>query len=374
MSIEVHILGTAGARPSSTRQVSGSLVSCEEGIVVVDAGEGFQTRFLQQRKRMKRHEDYHLKPSKVAVLCLSHGHLDHTWGVLPWLQSMALDNRKQPLLILGPTTNLVIDALLNNRPLPDEMPNSDLAIQFQFWQQLGAFSSNLGYPVRWVLGAVEESRWIEFQEGGKVVELSDMPQPEGWYLNRIEALPTVPSMPSCAWQLSAFAKPGKFDRAMAEELKLTDSERGKLAAGEDIEHNGELLLSKNFRGQGSSPLSVVISGDTSEMASGIISLDNCSVLIHEATFLDEYSKHADDYLHSTASGAARTAIQCGAGHLVLTHYGARIKDTNESKSEAIKVLANSEISVTAADDGDRILVDDNGDVLHLSWTGNGWNS
>ncbi|MEC8541743.1 MAG: hypothetical protein VXY53_07885, partial [Candidatus Thermoplasmatota archaeon] len=80
------------------------------------------------------------------------------------------------------------------------------------------------------------------------------------------------------------------------------------------------------------------------------------------------------YLHSTASGAARTAIQCGAGHLVLTHYGARIKDTNESKSEAIKVLANSEISVTAADDGDRILVDDNGDVLHLSWTGNGWNS
>ena len=58
----------------------------------------------------------------------------------------------------------------------------------------------------------------------------------------------------------------------------------------------------------------------------------------------------------------------------MTHYGARIKDTNESKSEAIKVLANSEISVTAADDGDRILVDDNGDVLHLSWTGNGWNS
>ena len=374
MSIEVHILGTAGARPSSIRQVSGSLISCQEGIAVVDAGEGFQTRFLQQRKRMKSHEDYYLKPSKVAVLCLSHGHLDHTWGVLPWLQSMALDSRKQPLLVLGPTTNLVIEALLNNSPLPEATPHSDLAIQYQFWQQLGAFSSNLGYPVRWVLGAVKESRWIEFQDGGKVVELAEMPQPEGWRHNRLEALPTVHSMPSCAWQLSSFAKPGRFDRGMAEELKLTDLERGKLAAGEDINHNGELLQSKNFRGQGSGPLSVVISGDTSEMASGITSLDSCSVLIHEATFLDEYSKHAEDYLHSTASGAARTALECGARHLVLTHYGARIKQTDESTSEAMRVLANSEISVTAANDGDRILVDDTGVVHHLSWMGNGWSS
>ena len=89
MGIEVHILGTASARPSSIRQVSGSIISCQDGIAVVDAGEGFQTRFFEQRKRMKLHAKYHLKPSKVGVLCLSHGHLDHTWGVLPWLQSMA---------------------------------------------------------------------------------------------------------------------------------------------------------------------------------------------------------------------------------------------------------------------------------------------
>ena len=40
----------------------------------------------------------------------------------------------------------------------------------------------------------------------------------------------------------------------------------------------------------------------------------------------------------------------------------------------MKVLANSKISVTAANDGDRILVGDNGVVHHLSWMGNGWNS
>ena len=68
MSIEVHILGTSSARPTSIRQVSGNLISCHDGIVVVDAGEGFQTRFFEQRKRMKQHDKYHLKPSKVSAL------------------------------------------------------------------------------------------------------------------------------------------------------------------------------------------------------------------------------------------------------------------------------------------------------------------
>ena len=102
MTLEVHILGTSSARPTSIRQVSGSLISCRDGIAVIDAGEGFQSRFATQRKRMKSFETYNLRSSKVDVLCLTHGHLDHTWGVLPWLQSMALDNRNQPLLVIGP--------------------------------------------------------------------------------------------------------------------------------------------------------------------------------------------------------------------------------------------------------------------------------
>ena len=49
--MELHILGTSSARPTGSRQVSGSLVQCEDGIMVIDAGEGFQTRYAMQRKR-----------------------------------------------------------------------------------------------------------------------------------------------------------------------------------------------------------------------------------------------------------------------------------------------------------------------------------
>ena len=372
MSIEVHILGTSAARPTGNRQVSGSLISCQDGIAIVDAGEGFQSRFAIQRKRMKTYEKYHLKSSKVSVLCLTHGHLDHTWGVLPWLQSLALDNRNQPLLVIGPTTIEVIDALLEKRPLPNETPQSDLAVQYQFWHKLGGISSILGYPVKWVLGAVNEGRWIEFTDSGEIIELSEMPQPEGWRHNRIEPLPTIHTIPSCAWKLSTARKKGKFNRQRAIELGLSEDETAILAAGKNLQHNEDLLLSKEFRGSEIESLSIVISGDTSEMAPGITSLNGCDLLIHEATFLDDFSQHADDYLHSTASGAARTAIACGAKHLVLTHYGARIKQTDESLSEAKSVLSDSQTTLSAARDGDRILIENPNEITHLYWRNDGW--
>ena len=89
-------------------------------------------------------------------------------------------------------------------------------------------------------------------------------------------------------------------------------------------------------------------------------------------FLDDLAQHAQDYLHSTASGAARTAIACGAKHLVLTHYGARIKQTGPSLDEAMSALANSEIGLSAAWDGDRVLVEESGEVSHLYWRDDGW--
>ncbi|MED6338505.1 MAG: formyltransferase family protein, partial [Candidatus Thermoplasmatota archaeon] len=67
---------------------------------------------------------------------------------------------------------------------------------------------------------MNEGRWIEFTDSGEVIELSEMPQPEGWRYNRIEALPTIHTIPSCAWKLSTARKKGKFNRQRAIELGL----------------------------------------------------------------------------------------------------------------------------------------------------------
>ena len=128
--LEVHVLGTGSARPTPDRAVSGSLIKGPDGIAVIDAGEGFQTRYAHQRRRLKQFAvGTTLKPSMVDVLAFTHGHLDHTWGALPWLQSMSLENRQKPLLVLGPTSPEAMDALLEGDPLPEAVPSADLARQ-----------------------------------------------------------------------------------------------------------------------------------------------------------------------------------------------------------------------------------------------------
>ena len=128
MAIDVHVLGTASARPTNDRAVSGSLVKGPNGIAVIDAGEGFQTRFANQRRHLKTSGSGDtLKPGRVNVLAFTHGHLDHTWGALPWLQSMDLENRQQPLLVIGPTSLDAIEALKQGAPFPEHIPSADLA-------------------------------------------------------------------------------------------------------------------------------------------------------------------------------------------------------------------------------------------------------
>lgn len=376
MRMELHILGTSSARPTGHRQVSGSLLQCEEGIMVIDAGEGFQMRYANQRKRLKLHDKGNtLRASRVHVVCLTHGHLDHTWGLLPWMHTMALDKRETPLLILGPTSSEVFDAVLNGDAIPASAPSAELARQIRGWQELGATTESLGYSVRWILGDVSANRWLEMGDDGGATLLDTMPQPKGWKKNRIQPLATHHTVPSCAWMLESKGGAGKFNRLKAAELRLTDEQKGQLSSGNDITMaDGTLLKADDFRGQERPNTRIVVSGDTAEMADGITSISDVDVLVHESTFIDEAQQWADEFLHSTSTGAARTALACNARHLVLTHFSARLKNAIIPLSEAKDLFDSSDVSVSAADDGDRIKISENGAISHLVWSDDGWSS
>ena len=62
---------------------------------------------------------------------------------------------------------------------------------------------------------------------------------------------------------------------------------------------------------------LVVSGDTA--SPGLDSdLPGPDVLVHEATYLEEHADRAEGHLHSTAAGAARTALHLDARGLALT--------------------------------------------------------
>ena len=373
MALDVHVLGTASARPTPDRAVSGSLVKGPDGIAVIDAGEGFQTRYGQQRRRLKKHSvGSTLKPSAVDVLAFTHGHLDHTWGALPWLQSMDLENRQSPLLVLGPTSSDAIEALLQGASLPDSVAPADLARQWSAWFSLGG--GGIRFPIRWVLGDVLADRWVEIDPQTRVVSLLEsMPQPQGWTNSTLSPLPTSHTVPSCGWMVRQHAMAGKFDRARADDLQLPSKQRAMLARGEDVQAaDGSTLEAAWFRGGERAAISVLISGDTESKPPAWVADVSPTVLIHEATFLDEQQAKAEEHQHSTATGATASALAVGASVLALTHYSNRIKSSSKVQGEAEKVADG--MPVVALNDNDRLVVDDGGGVDHLVWTKEGWTS
>lgn len=373
MTIDVHVLGTASARPTIQRAVSGSVVACDDGLVVVDAGEGFQSRFEHHRKRLKVSGLARLRPHRIGALLFTHGHLDHTWGALPWLQTMSLDRREPAMLILAPTSPRVLEALLEGQPLPKDTPPADLAVQWKAWFEVGGFGG-FSYPIRWVLGDVARDRWAELDpETMRATLLERMPQPQGWSRARLVPILTQHSVPSCGWMVEQTGSPGPFDRQRAQELGLTEQERGILARGEDLERHGSTLNGASFRGPSSPDLRVAISGDTAELAPGFTASLSPDLLVHESTFLEAQQDKAAEHLHTTAKGAARTAVACNAGVLALTHYSSRIKSVQEPLNEAKDALSqlNTSLAPLALQDGDVVSVH-HGQCTHLVSTPTGW--
>ena len=74
--LELHILGTSSSLPAQSREVSGSVLETPNGIVVIDCGEGFQSRLAKHRKLLKV-QNKRIKSSKISGILLTHGHLDH---------------------------------------------------------------------------------------------------------------------------------------------------------------------------------------------------------------------------------------------------------------------------------------------------------
>lgn len=72
------------------------------------------------------------------------------------------------------------------------------------------------------------------------------------------------------------------------------------------------------------------------------------ILYHEATYPQEFSAKAEQYLHSTTLDAARCAAQAGVGKLLIGHYSSRVKEISRFEEESRTLFAET----FAANDGD----------------------
>lgn len=292
MDLYVTMIGTAASVPTAARGTAATLVARGGERWLVDCGEGTQRQLLRSG----------LGLVDLDLVLITHLHADHYLGLPGLMKTYGLRGRERPLRIVGPRG--LTQLITTLRPV----------------------IGRLSYDVD--LAEVEPRREEEVWAG------------EGC---RIEAVPTRHSVASVGYAVREDARPGAFDVAAARALGVPEGpDWGRLQRGEQVTpDHGRTVSPGQVLGSPRPGRVVVVSGDTEPSDTLLAAADRASVLVHEATFLDEDRDRARETRHSTAREAAVLAREADVGLLVLTHLSSRCSPRDirhEAEREFPRVL------------------------------------
>ena len=269
MELSVAYLGTGGPAPTRLRGLPSVLISREGFRIMVDCGEGTQRQMRLSTGLVRVDEIY-----------LTHFHLDHCMGIPGLLKTYDLNDREEPIRILGPIGTA------------------------QFMEDLRPFTGRLGFHV-------------------EVEEISDR-DVVGYQGFEVEAFETAHRTTSLGYAILEDDRPGKIDPDEAARLGVSDGpslgalQDGRSVTGEKGEVRPEQVMGEDRPGR-----AVVVTGDTGPSARTVEAAAEADLLIHDSSFLSEDSERAAETAHSTAAQAAGVAAEAGVKMLSLVHISAR---------------------------------------------------
>ncbi|WP_222915762.1 ribonuclease Z [Natrinema sp. SYSU A 869] len=306
MPLRVTFLGTAGAIPTTERNPSSIFVAREGEGLLFDAGEG------TQRQMMRFGTGF-----SVSHLFVTHLHGDHVLGIPGLLQTMAFNDREEPLAIHTPHgTRRQLKSLVN------------------------ALGNQPSFPVR-----------ISEVGGGDVAYRAEEYE--------VRTFDTDHDTRSVGYALVEDDRKGRFDRERAEELGVpVGPEFSRLHEGKSVElEDGTVVDPEQVVGEPRPGRSIVYTGDTRPTEAAIEAADEPDLLIHDATFADDRAERAADTAHSTARQAAEIANRAGTDRLALLHLSSRYAgQTDAHLEQAREVFAGDETNVFVPDDGQSLEI------------------
>ncbi|HXK81411.1 MAG TPA: ribonuclease Z [Bacteroidales bacterium] len=299
MEFKLLILGSSSALPTVKRNLPAQILSYNNKPFLIDCGEGTQ---LQLRK-------HNISFNKIDHIFISHLHGDHFYGIFGFLGTMGLLGRKKPLHIFSPYG---LEEIINS---VFEKTNSEIPFPIKY------HILNTKQPE-----IILTTKWLE-----------------------INSFPLKHSKPVCGFIFKEKEKPANIIKEKIEEynigiseiVKIKNGAKLKLASGKEIE-NSELVYPKpKLR-------SYAYCTDTKFVAKNYKPLKDIDVLYHEATFAEADKQTAHNTGHSTATEAAKAAIEINAKLLLLGHFSSRYKTNTHIIEEAKSIFKNT----IGVEDGD----------------------
>jgi len=299
-------LGTGGSFPTKERNVGAVALQIGADVFLFDCGEGTQRQLLYTS----------LSFMKIKRIYISHLHGDHFFGLPGLVQTMGLNQRKEPLMILGPTGSKAhFEGLMD--------------IGFGY------------YPFEIQLRELHDQH----------TESADELTITNCYVDH--------SIPTLAISIQENDRRGKFDREKAIGLGVPPGPLfSKLTNGHFVEVDGVTVTPEQVMGPPRKGRKFVYCGDSAPCDSIKELAKDADVLIYESTFAHVLADKAREFKHSTNIQAAELARECNVKYLLLNHISPRYstEDVDAMLKECREIHPETNI-VSDLDD------------LTLSWEG-----
>ena len=285
-------LGTGGSYPSRERMTQAFAVRRGGDIVLFDCGEGTQRQMMLSSFSFMQ----------VKTICITHFHGDHVLGLPGLIQTMQLNDRKEPLDILIPKGTA---------------KHAQACIEFGHFK-LKKF----------------EARVHELSDG----ESRAFP---GYTITAAQLAHPVPTI---GFRFDEGPRPGKFDLGKAKALGVPEGPLySRLQDGHAVEGAKGTVRPEDVMGPARPGASFCYLTDTGPTARATEIATGSDVLIMEATADDALTEYANQYGHCAASQTAKTAKDAGVKQLFIVHLSSRYKEKDPIESQARAVFPNSRV-------------------------------
>jgi len=305
---EVVFLGTSASTPSIHRSLSAAMVLHRQYRYLVDSGEGTQQQILRSGLGFKR----------LDKVLLTHGHLDHILGLGGLASTLGRWEMLERLDIFGGRSALArVSKLVFEVVYPDRRPDNIIEL-------------------------------VPLSPGDVITEDDQF---------RLSAFPVTHRGPDCFGYLFEEKARRPFLAEKAEALGVPfGPERRKLVQGESITlSSGRVIEASEVVGEPIPGVKYVHIGDTGRTDNLREVCRDADAITIESTYLNSEADMARRYGHLTATQAARLALECNAGSLILTHLSRRYFERDIVR-EARAIFPKTYV----ARDLDRYIIDRNG--------------
>lgn len=295
--LKLTFLGTSAGMPTKQRNVTALAVSLinpqskakNTPWVLIDCGEGTQQQILHTP----------LSLLNLEMICITHVHGDHCYGLPGLLSSMGMSRRTAPLKIIAPQA---IGKLLDTLTITTEL----------FFP----------YPIAFI--ALES---LKKEQGFETISVSFNAN----HHLTIEPISLSHRVPSHAFKICQTIDSVELLTDKLRAIGLAPSPLwGKLQSGENITlETGETLLANDFIVHQHEQTAIIVGGDNDTPSLLKPFVHDVGLLVHEATYTHDIAEKVKsktdgfDPQHSTARQVAEFAEAAGVPNIILTHFSGR---------------------------------------------------